>query len=218
MARISLDLKGGWDKFTNRVDQAHFKNRLETNLGKATQYNGMVIRREIRKNIRSKKYEKNAALTSLIKGSTTPLIDAGDLWGAITTKNVDAYTLFIGVLKSTTTKRGMPMVNLVQLLHEGGTLQVTEHMRNMFILLAEVGEGKRDISTLEGRTLEIAKSLGDRISQIKPLKPTTTHIVIPPRPFIADVLKDKAILKKCEDNWRKAVDAALRSTTASSEG
>lgn len=214
--KVELKMTGDWQRMAAAVDAGRFQKNLETNLGKATTFNGMMVSAEIKRRIKGRKYAKNSPLTVLIKRSSTPLIDDGDLWGAVTYKNINAYTVFVGVLRSTVGSDGKSIVNLVELLHEGGAIPVTDHMRNMFILLSEVGEGKRDRSTLDGRTAELAKALGRRINQIKPLKPETTHIVIPPRPFLYDVLKDPRIHKKCQANWLKAAKAAFEDQASGS--
>lgn len=211
MARVKIQLKldAGWQKMASAMDPKRFKANMDANMNKATQFNGLLILQAIRQRVKARKYAKNAALTILIKKSSVPLIDDADLWGAVTTKNINAYTLFVGVLRTTMGPDGKPLTSLVEFLHEGGSIQVTDKMRNMFILLSEVGQGKRDIATLEGRTAEIAKALGSRISQIKPLKAGTTAIVVPPRPFIGDVINDPSIKQKCTNNWIKAAKAAV---------
>lgn len=214
--KIEFKLTGAWKQMAAALDPKRLQENLDANISRATQFNGMMVAGEIRKRIKARKYAKNAPLTTLIKKSSTPLVDDADLFGAVTSQTLDKYTVFVGVLRSATTSEGKPMVNLAELLHNGGQLPVTEHMRNMFILLSEVGQGKRDVSTLEGRVAEIAKALGKRISQIKPLKASTRYIVIPPRPFLLSVLDDPIIHKRCERNWRKAVDAAFRDQASGS--
>lgn len=209
MPGFKLDLTGDWSKLSKTLNPKHFNEILEDNLLAATKFNGMIMAAEIRKRIRQRRYAKNSALTVLLKKSSMPLVDDADLFGAITSRELDRFSVFVGILRTATTSSGQPMVNLAELLHNGGSIPVTEHMRNMFILLSEVGQGKRDINTLEGRTLELARALGSKISQIKPLKPSTVFIKIPARPFLAEVLKDQAMLKKCVRNWENAVNQAL---------
>lgn len=214
--KIEFKLTGDWKKMASALDPKRFQANLENNLGKATTFNGMMVAGEIRKRIKSRRYAKNAALTTLIKKSATPLINDGDLFGAVTSKNLDKYSVFVGIMRSATTSDGHSMVNLAELLHNGGSIRVTETMRNMFILLSEVGQGTREASTLEGRTAELAKALGSRIKQIKPLKASTKYIVIPPRPFLTSVLKDPVVLKRCERNWQKAAQAAFKDQASGS--
>lgn len=214
--RIEFKLKGDWAKMAAALDPKRFQANLDANLGKATKFNGMMVAGEVRKRIKSRKYAKNAPLTVLIKKSSTPLVNDGDLFQAITFQAVDKYTVFVGVLRSAVSSDGQSLTNLAEFLHEGGNIAVTETMRNMFQLLAEVGAGTREVSTLEGRTAELAKALGSRIKQIKPLKPTTKHIVVPPRPFLKDVLNDPVVLKKCQRNWERAAQAAFKDQASGS--
>lgn len=209
-SKVEFKMVGDWRKMASALDSKRFEANLEANLGRATAFNGMMMAGEIRRRIKSRKYAKNSPLTILLKKSSTPLVDDGDLFGAVTSQSLDKYSVFIGILRSTMGDNGKPLVNLAELLHNGGVIPVTEHMRNMFILLSEVGQGKRDVSTLEGRVADMAKALGPRIKNIKALRASTTHIKIPARPFLTDVLKDPAMLKKCEMNWRKAVQATMR--------
>jgi hypothetical protein len=218
VAKVELKMTGEWKRMAAAMDSKRFEKNLEANINKATIFNGLMVAGEIRRRIKARKYAKNSELTVLIKRSSTPLIDDADLWGSVTSKNISAYAVFVGVLRTTLAPNGRPMVNLAEFLHSGGAFPVTEHMRNLFILLSEVGQGKRDKSTLTGRAAELAKALGKRIEQIKPLKPSTTHIVVPPRPFLTDVLNDARILKKCEANWRKAAQAAMKDQASGSPG
>lgn len=208
--RLSIDFDKGWQKMAAALDPETFRANLETNIGKATSMNGMMFRAEIRKRIKTRRYQSNSPFTILLKKSSTPLINDGDLFGAVTSRRLDAYSVFIGVLRGTVDSDGKSIVNLAELLHNGGTIPVTEGMRNMFIMLWQVGQGKRDPATLDGRAAEMAKALGKNIRNIKPLKDSTKSIHIPPRPFLASVFNDPAMHKKARANWEKAVKATFK--------
>lgn len=212
--KIELKLTGGWKKMANALDSEAFRKNLEDKMGKATQVNGMMVRGEIRKRIKGKRYQRNNPMTVLIKKSSTPLVDDGDLFGSITSQTVDAYSVFVGVLRTATDSDGKPLVNLVQLLHEGGTIQVTAKMRAMFEMLWEVGQGKRDPATLEGGAADLAAQLGDRIKSIRPLKPTTTALHIPPRRFITEAFDDPRTHKRAKAIWEKALKEVFRNQAA----
>jgi len=208
--KIRMRMTGDWKRMAAAVDQKRFQANLEANISKATMFNGMMMQAEIRRRIKSRRYASNSPMTVALKKSSTPLIDDGDLWGSVTTKNLSAYSVFVGVLASKMASDGKPMVNLANFLHSGGIIPITEHMRNLWIVLSEVGQGKRPMSYLTGRAAEIAKALGRRLKNIKPFKRSTTHIVVKPRPFLSSVLNDSRMLKKCEANWRKAIQAAMK--------
>jgi hypothetical protein len=213
--RVELKLTG-FKQFGAALDHKRFQANLEANIGKATVMNGMMVASEIRKRIKGRRYAANAPLTVLIKKSSTPLVDDADLFGAVTSKNLGKYSVFVGILRSAVSDDGRSMVNLAELLHNGGMIPVTEAMRGMFIILYEVGQGKREASSLEGRTAVLAKALGSRIKHIRPLKPSTKYITIPPRPFITSVLRDPIVHKRCERNWNNAVRAAFKDQASGS--
>ncbi len=214
--KVELKMTGDWARMAAALDPKRFQANLDANIGKATRFNGMMVAAEVRKRIKGRKYAANSPLTILIKKSSTPLVNDGDLFGAVTSKNLDAYSVFVGILRSAMSADGKSLVNIAEFLHNGGSIPVTEAMRNMFMMLWEVGQGKRERSTLEGRAAELANALKGRIKQIKPIKPTTKFIVVPPRPFLSDVLKDPTVLKRCENNWRKAADATFKAQASGS--
>lgn len=215
--RVELKLTGNWKQFGAAVDAKRFQANLDANIGKATVANGMLVAGEIRKRIKQRRYAANSPFTVLVKKSSTPLINDADLFGAVTSKRIDNYKVFVGILRSALSDDGKPLVNLAEFLHSGGSIPVTDSMRNMFVLLSEVGQGKRDVSTLEGRTAELAKALGSRIKRVKPLKASTKYIVIPPRPFILSVLRDPTVHKKCQNNWQKAVQASIKAQASGTQ-
>lgn len=214
--KVELKMTGNWKQMAAALDPKRFQANLDANMGKATRFNGMMVAGMIRKRIRGRRYTSNAPLTVLIKKSSTPLVDDGDLFGAVTSKNIDAYSVFVGVLRSAIGPDGQSLVNIAEFLHKGGSIPVTDAMRAMFIMLWEVGQGKRERSTLEGRAAELAKQLKGRIKQIKPLKASTKFIVVPPRPFLSDVLNDPLVLKRCRKNWEKAFQATLKAQASGS--
>lgn len=218
MGKIELKMTGDWKRMAAALDPKRFEANLQANIHKATKFNGMMVRAEVRRRIKGRKYEANAPLTVLVKRSSTPLVDDGDLFGAVTSKDIDAYSVFVGILRSATSKDGRSLTNIAEFLHSGGNIPVTEAMRGMFILLSEVGQGKREVASLEGRAAEMAKALKGRIKNIHPLKQSTKFIVVPPRPFLTSVLEDPIVLKRCEKNWRKAAMAAFKDQASGKTG
>lgn len=208
----SFDFKpSGWKQLQAMLDPAKFSERLHKNVRRATQFNGMLVQREVRERVYKVGYHANAPLTIIIKGSSKPLVDDNELMRAVTSRVIDDFNVFVGVLRSAKGSDG-ELFNLAVLLHEGGNIPVTTRMRNMFMLLwfaTKAGATAKDIAKLEGRALEIYKDLNGR-GTIYPLKATTDHITIPPRPYLKTVFEDPDVLKKVQDNWRKAVENALR--------
>lgn len=155
---LSIDLKGEfdkWDKYAKR-----FKKNIELASRAAVALAVQHALYEIDTRLRDKKYEKLATLTRLGRSmsghSNTPLIRTGGLRRSISTEVLDAFTGVVGVNR----QQGF---NLALLLHEGGSIPITDAMRRSFM---------RKFSGLKKR------STGK------------THIRIPPRRFIADVFDD----------------------------
>lgn len=207
-ASAKFEIKGDWEKLEKSLDPNAFKQRLENEIRQATKLNAQIVQKRIRAKIRGNKYSPNAALTILVKSSSKPLVDDGDLFQAITHKVIDDKTAFVGVLKATTID-GQKATDIALALHEGAKIQVTESMRNLFWLLWRVGQGIVDPGGVDGRAAELVKRLGERISSIRPIGKGTSVIVIPPRPFLVSVLQDKQVLSVIRKNWEDAVQKAI---------
>lgn len=204
--RFVLTPVNGWDRLRSMLDPKLFDERMKRNLKKATQLNALIIVKEIRKRIQGGGYSANAALTTLLKGSSKPLIGPGDneLFKAITHQMVNESTAFIGVLRSARSESGKPMVDVAGAVHEGVEIVVTDAMRGLFLVLAKVTTGDMSPDKLTGRAAILYKQLSGR-GPVKPLKASTTAIRIPPRPFIRSVFEDPTIKKKIKANWMAAI-------------
>lgn len=211
VGNTSFKLTGSWGKLKHVVDRSRFESALKQNIRQATQRNAMRVVADIRKRITGRAYSPNAALTILIKKSTKPLVDDGDLFQAITHQMLNDKTAFVGALKATQVN-GQSAADLAAILHEGATIAVTPAMRGLFFILAEVGAGKKPASELTGRAADLAQRLGSRLKGIKPLRASTTHIVIPPRPFLRESFEDPQILGKLKQEWERAVSSSLTGT------
>lgn len=88
----------------------------------------------------------NAPLTVLIKGSSTPLSDRGDLKLSIDTdvvgKGRDVVGA-VGVLRSRRAKRGKKMFNIATALHEGFVVRVTPKVRAAVFAELRKRQGKK---------------------------------------------------------------------------
>lgn len=114
-----------------------------------------------------------ALSTTLLKGSSKPLIDKGDLLGSITTtldNPQDPREAFVGVHR-TAVANGENLFN-VAMVHEYGAgpyvIQVTPAMRGFFLRLSALSGG-------------VIKPLGSKTEIL--------HPGIPARPFVAPVLE-----------------------------
>jgi hypothetical protein len=97
----------------------------------------------------------NAPLTILIKGSSRPLVDRGDLRLSITTdvagegRNVVGA---VGVLRRRRAKRGRKMMNIAIALHDGFVVRVTPQVRAAVFAELLKRQGKRSTEPRGGGT------------------------------------------------------------------
>lgn len=204
-AESGMRLTGDWRKLQTLLVVAQFNRRLRVHMKRATRTNALLLRKEIRANISEAKYAKsrapNAELTRFIKGSSKPLVDKpGGLFQSITSVVIDPFRAEVGVKKQA---RGAQAAIIV---HEGAQVNVTPKMRGMFAALADASQGRRDPGSLRGR----ARELFERRSEgWKALKPGTTVIRIPRRPFIEEVVESNDVRKIIAQNWLQGAAGAL---------
>ena len=197
---MSIVMDKGWKQYAVAIDTKGFDKAMKLHLRKATKKNGLMMVKAIRQTIKGGAFEPNKALTVAIKGSTKPLVDRGDLFQAITYKMYGDTTVFVGVLKTN------GEYNIAAMLHEGTAIKVTKAMRGLFFILWQASEGKVDPARLTGRATELFERMS---SGWKPLKESTTTIVVPARPFIKVSFDNPELLAKATENWSKAVADAM---------
>lgn len=208
----TLKFTGDWGKFSNIISPRRFSSSLKDTVGKATKANAEIVAKEAQKLIKSRKYSPNAGLTILIKGGKQPLVESGALYealGSIAIRLNSWKTAHIVVKR-----KGNDSVDVASIVHNGTIIKVTDRMRNMFSLLFRVGQGHEDRSKLKGRAAEIAKKLGARLKEIRPIKESTTSIVIPARPFMKDAIENPTVFAKIKKNWTSAVEQTLKASKA----
>jgi hypothetical protein len=206
MARFYLS--GKWDQLRVAFDPAKFAARGRALVRIATEQNGMFVAGRMKRLIRQGGFEPNAALTTVIKRSTKPLFDHGQLIQAITHQTVNYSTVFVGVLKSSRSKRGEPLVNIIPGLHDGTTITITRKMRSLFWFLWLVTSGKMKEEKLRGRAREIYERIGNK-RIIKPLSPASTAIRIPGRPFMKQAFEDPKTILLVRRQWVRAISRAM---------
>jgi hypothetical protein len=179
-----------------------FHATLRKQLRRASILNGKLVERRIRELIRRGGFEKNANLTVALKGSSKPLVDSGQVFQFITSKVIDDTTVFVGALRTD------DHYNIIETIHNGATIPVTPAMRGLFFVLWQAGKGAMPLSKLEGRAAELFRRMpGDGW---RPLRDSTTHIIIPPRPFIHKAMEDAMLQLKVKENWVMAVQSAMK--------
>ena len=137
-----------------------------------------------------KKASKNAQLTALLKGHDIPMFDTGNLiYNAIKVKcktNLRNMTMDIYL-----DKKDPKYWIYKKLATQDIVIPVTDSLRNMFKLLANVSQGIENESVLFGRAAELYKQ--NKVWY--PLKDTTTEIIIPRRDYWNVLTKSKKLQK-----------------------
>jgi hypothetical protein len=200
-----MKMDKGWERMAKALDPKRFDAALRRHVPRATKLNGLLAVARMRQELRGGEFAKNADLTIMIKGSDKPLVDGGDLFQGISMEQVNDFTVFVGV------KRTDKNYNIAKTIHDGVSIKVTPAMRNMFFMLWQASEGTIGPSALDGRAAELwSKHPGGW----KPLKATTTVIVIPARPWTDRAFDDGVLKKQAQKNWEDAIAAALREVAA----
>lgn len=213
MASTGCVLTGDWKKLEMALDPAVNKPILEKHVRKATTANGHLAARKIREVMREGKFEPNAPLTVDIKRSRKPLVDRGDLWKAVTSSLMSWEQVFVGIkYQMPHPKAGVPAFKLALTLHDGDTIEVTQAMRGMFAALQAAAEGQIDPANLTGRAAELWERRPT--ADWHGLSPTTTHIVIPGRPFLKVALSDPGLHDAIKAQWEEALKAAFKELAA----
>lgn len=184
-------------------DPKRMTSAMRKHLRRATAINGKFAEAEVRQVIKSgRKLERNAALTIAIKGENKPLVGlTSEMFRAITSKVINDTAAFVGVLRTD------DAFNIAEIVHDGHTIAVTPAMRGMFFVLWKASEGSMVPSKLTGRAAELWDQMP---GGWKPLRKSTTAIVIPSRPFIDIAFESVNLKKRVEGNWNMAIQAAMR--------
>lgn len=196
---FDVTLTGEWGEFLRAIRPGEMARRLQEELRKATTKNCLLVKSAMRKRIQDRAYLPNSPLTLAIKAPRTkPLIGGppgpgGDLFRAITHEvsvRADGEPVgFVGLLRTDTHKGTRYNIGII--LHEGATIRVTPAMRRaVFAKARRNGKGRRYLRDIAG--------------------PARGTWVIPPRPFVRDVIQDPAIQRALLREWEAGVDRALR--------
>lgn len=198
---MRLKKDSGWKRFEKAIDPKRFEEVVRRNIRQASIRNGKLAEAFVRAQITAGRYAKNANLTVMIKGSSKPLVDHGDLFRAVTSVVVDDYQVFIGIVRSE------GEYNLAVALHEGVEIRVTPAMRGLFFVLWQASIGQMSPGALTGRAAELWER---HPGGWKPLSASTNQIVIPGRPFIEAAFKNGELKRQATANWNMALKKAMR--------
>lgn len=116
--------EGDWGKLAKALDPRPFRARV-AQAAKQMGARGASMVQEgiVNGNPGGKQFDPLHPVTVERKGSSKPLVDSGDLVGAITWDTPNAQTVFIGV------KKGNDRVNIAAVHEFGCTIRVTQRMR-----------------------------------------------------------------------------------------
>lgn len=213
MATLFLDKS--WKQFKKAIDPKYAGPVLKKHVGRATSANGAAVRRRIRQHIKAgaptrEGHVGNAPLTALIKGGDKPIVGTkgADLFNSITYKAYNWRTVYVGA------HRMGDGVNIAEIVHNGRIIKVTQAMRGMFWLLWLAAKGRVNPGQLAGRAMYLWLQAGPRAKDFKPISKGKTHIVIPSRPFIKDVLEQDETRMILDTNWTNAMAATLKELAA----
>ncbi len=180
---VGMVKTGKWDKVGFILNAPSFDKRIKRNAIIAHHRVALDYRKDVRADIRGKKYAPNKAMTIAIKGSSTPLVDNADMINAITYKIDGDEKVEIGIKRSATSGDGKKLFNVAEILHGGATVRVTDRMRNFFKAMWAQGQ-----------------------SGWFPLLPTTVAIRIPARPFF------RVPFEQNQDKYLNHYEEAVRAT------
>jgi hypothetical protein len=200
----------GFKRIQTAIDPKLHNAKLKKHLQIANNKIGAHARLMIRNVIKSvNDMTENSPLTSAIKGSNKPLVDKGDLWGALTYQVVGDTAVFVGIMQNSN------QYNIAVTLHNGVIIKVTPEMRGLFHSLWQASIGKMPVSKLSARAQELYER---KPTGWLPLRETTTAIIIPPRPFMLKAFEDKGLEAYAQKTWNDALDSAFREASTGQGG
>jgi len=198
-----------WKIFARAIDANRFHADLKEELSKVAGKVGMLAVRHVRQTIAGYGFTPNAELTVVLKGSNEPLkgTKGAELWNSVTYKVLSWNTVFVGVL------RNSDQYNVALAVHNGSVIPVTDKMRGMFYYLWKASLKESDESGKTGvdwLTSDRARFLFEQYQDWKPLKASTTTIIIPERPFFDVAFSVKTFQDRIKKYWRGAIIRALK--------
>lgn len=182
---FDLELEG-FDVLQRVLNPVRFSSALRKNVRKVNKKLGLAGQDILRQSIGSANSwaVKNSPLTQVLKGSSKPLTDHGDLWGNAGHTLIGSFQFVVGTNRVDKTGK----YNIAWILHQGAHMPVTDGMRRFFRYQSAKTKGK-----------------------IKPLAAGTRVLIISARPFLKRAfVDDKKFMVMCSVQWRNALDKSFR--------
>lgn len=220
MARAEIKLTGPWDDLEASLVPAAWNEALERHVTRAHKIVGLAWQTVARRMINSgTAYLPNSPMTVLLKGSSRPLVDNGDLFQALTyqatTQPGGVMTLRLGVVrgrKGGTDER----INIAHILHEGATINVGTNPQVRRKVWAMARDRLRSAGELRDKQRDTVLKAAGVLSTGGGA--TRSIWVIPSRPFIERPTMDGGFQKAAKKAYTRAVEEALREHFPESEG
>ena len=171
MAKSGIRLYGDWRQFEKALGPA-FRRQFKKESKKGLTRLAQRLQKEV---IGKGSFAPNTPMAIHIKGRNSPLQDMKGIERHIRSKIAGDNTLWIGIPKSS------KFFKPAMLIHEGGSIKVTDAMRGMFKLLWLKSQGK-DVK-LTGRAAELWRR---KQGGWKPLRTSTTRLFYKSRPFMRE--------------------------------
>lgn len=205
MARASVKLSREWDDILKTLEPSVFRARLLRASAIAGGRVGYLVQAKIRQGIQSGRYADNSPITVILKGSSRPLVDKGDLFQSITYDQPDPWSVRVGIMRR---KVGDDAINLAAVLHDGATIDVGKHprvRRKVFAMVSRALSAER-LAALVPRSRRAVSNAAGGLGGGGSRRDVW---IIPPRPFITDVLTEASMRHAVEEHYGAAVRAAF---------
>jgi hypothetical protein len=201
---VSVELTGAWESFADAMDPDLFRQRLEEQLEMANERIGRQFIATAQRWIRADKYDPNSPITVILKGSSKPLVNRGDLFQGITFDQSDPWVLKLGIMRAR--PKGDDLVNIGLILHEGATVNVGAHPQVRRKVWSMVTEALQKVGKLGQKSRAAAKGAASGLGG----QPASNLWVIPARPFLLAPLASAAMQKTIKRTAIQAVKAAFQ--------
>lgn len=144
-----LTFRGAWDSFLRFLSPARAKRAFQEELRRKVLEQVILLRADVITYIDSEKHGvPNSPLTIMVKKSSRPLVDRGDLRQSISAEaevTASGVSGACGVMRSARGKGGKSMVNIAAALHNGFRIKVTDKVRAAIFaeMRKRAGRGKQ---------------------------------------------------------------------------
>jgi len=222
VAQGGIKLSDEWRRYLELMDPKAVKVRLAKGAARAGARVGQHFQREARARIRGQDYAPNSPVTVALKGSSTPLVDRGDLYQGLTYDQPDPYTIRLGVMRRAVGDKG---INVAAILHEGATIDVRRHPQVRAKVWAMVRDrlSAERLAALNPRSRRAVKRAAGQLGLAAPQRRAMFARmgrgrssgsgrdvwIIPARPFIVRPIEAPSFGTFVVDQYAQATKAAL---------